>query len=58
MDDLENRINQLKSELVRIAELTGLNSHDTISCSQKLDELIIVYQKHLQNKNNNIPVLA
>ncbi len=44
MDDLENRINELKKELILIAKETGLNSHDTINCSQKLDQLIMVYQ--------------
>ncbi len=58
MDDLENRINELKKELILIAKETGLNSHDTINCSQKLDQLIVVYQKHLQNKTNSIPVLV
>ncbi|MBA9029321.1 aspartyl-phosphate phosphatase Spo0E family protein [Peribacillus huizhouensis] len=49
MDNLENRINELKKELILIAKETGLNSHDTINCSQKLDQLIVDYQKHLQN---------
>jgi stage 0 sporulation regulatory protein len=42
--ELEDRINQLKEELIRIALTTGLNSHDTLSCSQKLDKLITIYQ--------------
>ncbi|MFJ7977939.1 aspartyl-phosphate phosphatase Spo0E family protein [Peribacillus sp. NPDC096379] len=50
MDDLENRINELKKELILIAKETGLNSHSTINCSQKLDQLIMVYQKHLKIK--------
>lgn len=58
IDDLENRINELKKELILIAKETGLNSHDTINCSQELDQLIVVYQKHLQNKINRIPVLV
>ena len=38
IDELEDRINQLKKELIQIAEETGLNSDDTIRYSQKLDE--------------------
>ena len=49
MDNLENRINELKKKIILIAKETGLNSHDTINCSQKLDQLIVVYQKRLQN---------
>ena len=30
IDELEDRINQLKKELIQIAEETGLNSDDTI----------------------------
>lgn len=46
--ELENRINQLKKELIQVTKVTGLNSHDTLCCSQKLDELIAIYQKYLQ----------
>ena len=35
--ELENRINQLKKELIQVTKVTGLNSHDTLCCSQKLD---------------------
>ncbi|MFK2827210.1 aspartyl-phosphate phosphatase Spo0E family protein [Bacillus sp. B190/17] len=58
VDNLESRINQLKRELVQTVRLTGLNSYDTLFCSQELDELIVVYQKHLQNKTNSTLVLA
>jgi stage 0 sporulation regulatory protein len=47
--ELEDRINQLKKELILITKATGLNSHDTICCSQKLDQLITIYQRHLQH---------
>lgn len=58
MADLESKIDQLKIELNQSARLTGINSLDTLYYSQKLDELITVYQKYLQNKHNNVPVLA
>jgi hypothetical protein len=45
IDELEDRINQLKKELSQIAEATSLNSHVSLCCSQKLDQLITVYQK-------------
>ncbi|MBB6447132.1 Spo0E family sporulation regulatory protein-aspartic acid phosphatase [Bacillus benzoevorans] len=44
-NDLESRINQLKRELDQTVRVTGLNSDDTLRCSQKLDELITIYQK-------------
>nr|WP_295975223.1 aspartyl-phosphate phosphatase Spo0E family protein [uncultured Bacillus sp.] len=43
--DLECKINQLKRELIRIAGEKGLNSPDTIYCSQQLDQLITLYQE-------------
>ena len=55
IDELDDRINQLKKELMQIAEETGLNSNDTIRYSQKLDELITRYQK-LKIKMNNTEV--
>ncbi|MDE3841102.1 sporulation stage 0, Spo0E-like regulatory phosphatase (plasmid) [Bacillus methanolicus] len=48
INELEERINQLKKELIQISEATGLNSYDTLYCSQKLDKLITMYQKQLQ----------
>ncbi|WP_156178118.1 aspartyl-phosphate phosphatase Spo0E family protein [Bacillus sp. SA1-12] len=49
-DELEGRINDLRKELIQSVEKNGLNSPDTISCSQKLDQLIKVYQKEYQNQ--------
>ncbi|MBZ5752963.1 aspartyl-phosphate phosphatase Spo0E family protein [Metabacillus rhizolycopersici] len=43
--ELEYRINQLKEELIQIAKATGLNSPKTICFSQKLDQIITIYQK-------------
>lgn len=45
MDRLSIRIQQLKKELSQTVEETGLNSQETLKCSQKLDQLIITYQK-------------
>ncbi|MBD1380977.1 aspartyl-phosphate phosphatase Spo0E family protein [Metabacillus arenae] len=53
--ELGDRINQLKKELNHIAEETGLNSLDTIFYSQKLDQLITIYQKlSIKNENKNM----
>ncbi|AZU62419.1 aspartyl-phosphate phosphatase Spo0E family protein [Neobacillus mesonae] len=49
IEHLEIRIDQLKRELIQTVRLTGLNSHDTLFCSQKLDELITIYQRNLKN---------
>jgi stage 0 sporulation regulatory protein len=45
VDKLEGRINQMKKNLIRISKETGLNSDNTLYYSQKLDELITIYQK-------------
>ncbi|WP_338451032.1 aspartyl-phosphate phosphatase Spo0E family protein [Niallia oryzisoli] len=62
MEELEYKITQLKKELIQIAEETGLNSHETIYCSQKLDQYITIYQKltckNKKNKRNMGTVLA
>jgi Spo0E like sporulation regulatory protein len=44
-DQIIERINQLKKELVQIVKETGFNSPDTLCCSQELDRYIILYQK-------------
>ncbi|RFU64716.1 aspartyl-phosphate phosphatase Spo0E family protein [Peribacillus glennii] len=52
-DQLEVRIKQLKKDLIRIVEATGLNSHETLNCSQKLDKLITDYQKNSSKAEHN-----
>lgn len=56
IDNLEERINQLKEDLIQIVEATGLNSPETLYCSQKLDQLITTYQKNhkLNDKKEKI----
>ncbi|MFJ8259539.1 Spo0E family sporulation regulatory protein-aspartic acid phosphatase [Peribacillus asahii] len=48
--ELEYKINLLKKELIRIAETTSLNNHETICCSQRLDQYVTIYQKLLMKK--------
>jgi hypothetical protein len=52
IDELENKIQLLIKELIEIAEATGLNSQDTICCSQKLDQYIMIYQRLLPFAGN------
>ena len=47
-EKLEETINQLKEELIQIVEATGLNSYDTLNCSQELDKHISIYQRYVQ----------
>ena len=53
--ELEYKIKQMRETLIVIAIETGLNSEDTLCYSQKLDELIVRYQKlkmiHTQKKS-------
>lgn len=44
-DELEHRINEMRKNLILIAKETGLNSADSLRYSQKLDELITIFQK-------------
>ncbi|MCQ6277431.1 aspartyl-phosphate phosphatase Spo0E family protein [Bacillus sp. V3B] len=53
INELEDMIDHLKNELIQVAEATGLNSHHTLCCSQKLDELITIYQKLSYEKQKN-----
>lgn len=45
IERLEDRINELRKELIQIAKATGLNSNETLRYSRKLDDLITIYQK-------------
>ncbi|MFD4819447.1 Spo0E family sporulation regulatory protein-aspartic acid phosphatase [Peribacillus butanolivorans] len=54
LDKIEYRINQLRKELFQIADINGLDSRETIYCSQKLDQLITIYQKSSYKKNRKM----
>ncbi|MEH7086815.1 aspartyl-phosphate phosphatase Spo0E family protein [Neobacillus drentensis] len=45
LDKLEHSIKKLRNEMIQSAAATGINSHRTIYYSQKLDKLIMIYQK-------------
>ncbi|WP_256358116.1 aspartyl-phosphate phosphatase Spo0E family protein [Bacillus sp. sid0103] len=53
IEKLDDRINKLREELIQIAKATGLKSNETLRYSQKLDDLITMYQisKDKQYKN-------
>ncbi|MFV2047131.1 Spo0E family sporulation regulatory protein-aspartic acid phosphatase [Metabacillus sp. YM-086] len=52
-NELINRINFHKKELIAIGLANGLNHPLTISQSQKLDELILQYQKLISISNDD-----
>lgn len=43
---LVKRIDDMKRTMVETANRTGINSHETIKCSQELDILLNLYMKH------------
>lgn len=43
---LEEKIQLLKKELIFTAKAYGIDSKETLCCSQKLDQLIIIHQKN------------
>ncbi|MCQ6275388.1 aspartyl-phosphate phosphatase Spo0E family protein [Bacillus sp. V3B] len=51
IDELEHRIKQLRNEMIHTATVTGFNSKKTIYISQKLDQLIMIYQKFHIKRN-------
>ncbi|MED1471662.1 aspartyl-phosphate phosphatase Spo0E family protein [Bacillus salipaludis] len=48
---LLNRIDLLKKKMINLANCTGINSHETLRCSQELDTFLNLYMKHFSNKN-------
>lgn len=48
---LLEQIELMKKEMVKLAKSTGFRSHETISCSQELDNLLNIHMKHFSNKN-------
>lgn len=54
IDELKSKISQMKKELIQIAEKNGLNSDDTLIFSQKLDKLILTYQRISYNSQKDL----
>jgi hypothetical protein len=55
---LLNRINKKKKKMVEIASVTGMNSAQTLQCSQELDILINLHMKHFSQKGRNTYINA
>ncbi|MGX1195934.1 Spo0E family sporulation regulatory protein-aspartic acid phosphatase [Metabacillus sp. SLBN-84] len=55
VEDIAENIDVLREELIQIASIHGLNNPKTLNHSEKLDKLIIKYQKlHLPSLTKNI----
>ncbi|MFD0827584.1 Spo0E family sporulation regulatory protein-aspartic acid phosphatase [Neobacillus sp. M.A.Huq-85] len=48
---LLNQIDQLKKKMINLANGTGINSYETLRCSQELDSVLNLHMKHFSNKN-------
>lgn len=48
------RIDQMKKKLVKVANSTGINSNQTITCSQELDNLLNQHMEHFYKSRKNI----
>jgi hypothetical protein len=46
------RINNMRREMIMTAQVTGINSTETLMCSRKLDKLINLHLKHF-SKNSS-----
>jgi hypothetical protein len=55
---LLKRIARIKKKLIETANTTGLNSIQTITCSQELDKLINLQMKYFSNKGIQALVIA
>lgn len=50
---LLNQIDKKKKKMVEVASNTGMNSIQTLKCSQELDILINLHMKHFSRKGSN-----
>lgn len=49
---LLNQIDKKKKKMVEVASSTGMNSTQTLKCSQELDVLINLHMKHFSQKGS------
>lgn len=47
---LLKQIDLLKNKMIKLANNTGIDSHATLTCSQKLDTLLNLHMRHFSNK--------
>lgn len=55
---LLKRINRIKKKLIETANKTGLNSQQTLTCSQELDKLINLQMKYFSKRGNKLFIKA
>ncbi|MBI0580125.1 aspartyl-phosphate phosphatase Spo0E family protein [Neobacillus cucumis] len=48
---LLNQIDLLKKKMIDLAKGTGINSYETLRCSQELDTVLNLHMKHFSHKN-------
>ena len=54
---LLKQIDKMKEKLVEVTNSTGLNSKQSIKCSQELDKLLNIQIKFYSNKESNNPIV-
>lgn len=50
---LLNQIDKKKKKMVEVASITGMDSYQTLKCSQELDILLNLHMKHFSLKESN-----
>jgi stage 0 sporulation regulatory protein len=56
MYNLKTIIESKRSEMILLAKQQGYTSPRTIQCSQELDQLITLHQKHIKNEENKYKI--
>ena len=54
---LLKQIDKMKEKLVEVTNSTGINSKQSIKCSQELDQLLNIQIKFYSNKESNNPIV-
>ncbi|MEW9500791.1 Spo0E family sporulation regulatory protein-aspartic acid phosphatase [Jeotgalibacillus marinus] len=55
---LLKKINRIRKEMINTAFETGINSTETLHCSEKLDKLINLHVKYFSNKAHTEHIIA
>lgn len=55
---LLKRIDNMRKDMIEIALNTGINSQQTLKCSQELDILLNLHMKYFHHKEKNVLVNA
>ena len=54
---LLKQIDEMKEKLVEVTNSTGINSKQSIKCSQELDKLLNIQIKFYSNKESSNPIV-